>query len=93
MMRLIDADEFRRHIDSHYPFNKAEQSRHGIADVAKNSLLLVLSNEPTVEAEPVKHGHYIKGDNGEWCCSECRKIDDKYDVAKYCWNCGARMDG
>ena len=48
---------------------------------------------PIVEAEPIKHGHYIKGDNGEWFCSECRRIDDKYGVAKYCWNCGAKMDG
>lgn len=52
--RLISADSFRRNIDLHYPFNKAEQSRHGIADVAKSRLLLILSNEPTVEAIPVK---------------------------------------
>lgn len=36
-------------------------------------------------------GHYIKGENGEWYCSNCRRIDDKYSVARYCWYCGARM--
>lgn len=40
-----------------------------------------------------KRGHYIKGKNGEWYCSECRRIDDKYSVANFCWYCGARMDG
>ena len=37
-------------------------------------------------------GHYIKGENGEWYCSNCKRIDDKYSVAKFCWNCGAKME-
>ena len=36
-------------------------------------------------------GHYIKGENGEWYCSNCKRIDDKYSVAKFCWYCGAKM--
>ena len=48
---------------------------------------------PTVDAVPVVHAHYVKGSNGEWYCSNCRRIDDKYSVARYCWNCGAKMDG
>ena len=38
-------------------------------------------------------GHYIKGENDEWYCSNCKRIDDKYSVAKFCWYCGARMKG
>ena len=38
-----------------------------------------------------KRGHYIKGENGEWYCSECKRIDDKYSVANFCWYCGADM--
>ena len=38
-------------------------------------------------------GHYVKGENGEWYCSNCKRIDDKYSVARYCWWCGARMKG
>lgn len=38
-------------------------------------------------------GHYIKGKNGEWYCSNCKRIDDKYSVAKFCWHCGAKMKG
>lgn len=40
-----------------------------------------------------KRGHYIKGENGEWYCSECKRIDDKYSVANFCWYCGADMRG
>ena len=36
-------------------------------------------------------GHYIKGENGEWYCSNCKRIDDKYSVARFCWYCGADM--
>ena len=38
-------------------------------------------------------GHYIKGQNGEYYCSNCKRIDDKYSVARFCWWCGARMKG
>ena len=38
-------------------------------------------------------GYYIKGENGEWYCSNCKRIDDKYSVANFCWYCGARMKG
>ena len=37
--------------------------------------------------------HYIKGENGEWYCSNCKRIDDKYSVANFCWYCGCRMKG
>ena len=38
-------------------------------------------------------GHYIKGENGERYCSNCKRIDDKYSVARFCWWCGAKMKG
>ena len=63
-MRLIDADVFRRELDNHFPFTKEEQSRHGIADIAKSTVLFVLNKTPIVDAVPVvrckdcKHHHY-----------------------------------
>jgi len=51
----------------------------------------IIVNAPSVSDRP--HGHYIKGRNGEWYCSECKRIDDKYSVARFCWHCGARMKG
>lgn len=50
-MRLIDADAFRREIDNHWPFTKEEQSKHGIADIAKGTLLYVLNCMPTIEPQ------------------------------------------
>ena len=38
-----------------------------------------------------KKAHYIKAENGEWYCSSCKRIDDKYSVARFCWWCGAEI--
>ena len=49
---LIDGNAFREELDNHYPFTKEEQSRHGMADIAKGELLYVLNKMPIViEAE------------------------------------------
>lgn len=55
---------------------------------------------PTVEAKPVVHGEWIKGDRGEWQCSVCRE-ENCYAYCEplkrftdlYCPNCGADMRG
>lgn len=64
-MRLVDADKFRSELDNHYPFTKDEQSKHGMADIAKSTVLFVLNAMPTVDAVPVrckdcKHHRYEK---------------------------------
>lgn len=50
-----------------------------------------------VEFAPIKHGHWIQVDNRDCCykCSECGFLRDAYilDVANYCPQCGARMEG
>ena len=51
----------------------------------------IIVNAPSVSDRP--QGYYIKGENGEWYCSICKRIDDKYSVARFCWHCGARMKG
>ena len=54
----------------------------------------VLKAQPTIEAEPVRHGKWIeKSTGGEHfaCCSECGYVE--WDTLhNYCPNCGARMD-
>jgi len=53
---------------------------------------------PTVDAEPVKHGKWIKEfeneDGRSLRCSECRMVFyvGKGRDGNYCPNCGARMD-
>ena len=55
-----------------------------------------VSELPTVDAEPVRHGHwYIDESDGSYSC-KCGLImwtgDLIYGNANYCLNCGARMD-
>lgn len=60
-----------------------------------------LKNMPTVEAEPVRHGHWIDvtdldSPDYEFACSECyyRNFERVMDAVawNYCPNCGAKMD-
>lgn len=46
--RLIDADAFREEMDKHYPFDKFTQSKHGEADAAKGTIIMMLANAPTI---------------------------------------------
>ena len=54
---------------------------------------------PTVEAEPVRHGHWKPFDEDEYTCSLCGNIfvtmDGEHPLSnefKYCPFCGAKMD-
>lgn len=62
-------------------------------------LIEFLSNLPTIDAEPVRNGKWIKSEVPceEFICSECGGACWYYDVnknvlkSKYCPNCGAKM--
>lgn len=57
-----------------------------------------IENAPTIEAEPVRHGRWIKKQEKDtfagylysYKCSECGRIEKCKEP--YC-NCGAKMDG
>lgn len=60
--------------------------------------LEIIKDMPTVDAEPVKHGHWIKTPSPYHVkCSSCKTmICIKFygvKVEKFCRNCGAKMDG
>ena len=44
---------------------------------------------PTLDAEPIRHGHWIVDEDGNITCSECghHGVGDNY-----CERCGAKMD-
>lgn len=55
---------------------------------------------PTIDAEPVVHGHWKKsiddlGIDRGWVCSCCKGsvYQMTYEPYKYCPHCGAKMDG
>ena len=59
-------------------------------------LIGIVDKQPTVDAEPVKHGHWIdcKGSNGNDYrkCSECLHTQEITGLLNYCPVCGTRMD-
>ena len=61
----------------------------------KERLRRLLESQPTVDAEPVRHGHWIRNDNGTYSCSECQSWipNEQHYYARYCLHCGAKMDG
>lgn len=88
-MRLIDANALIENLRKDPLFGLVE--RYGLTGV--------IEAQPTIEAKPVRHKHWIYGEN-KWGfdgyrCSGCRKhyaVDDVSDY-HYCPNCGAKMDG
>ena len=77
-MRLIDADKL-----------KEELRVNGLG-----YQYYMLDNAPTVETEPVRHGHWVRNDNGTYSCSECHSWipNEQHYYARYCLFCGAKMN-
>lgn len=81
-MRLIDADALK----FFHAINEGSVIYVPLRDIV---------SAPTIDAEPVRHGHWcdngIKGSilNG---CSICGYTCGAYSF-NYCPNCGAKMDG
>ena len=93
MSRLIDADELIRKI----------QEKEGEPDYQHEgeswSVGLIMAEEiadsaPTIDAEPIRHGKWVKNDNGTYSCSECQSWipNEQHYYARYCLYCGAKMD-
>ena len=62
------------------------------------NVISTISIVPAVDAEPVRHGEWIKGDyvcgDNEWKCSVCGETEwrGSADWMKFCMYCGAKMD-
>ncbi len=95
-MRLIDANAYLKKVCT---YNKTGCGSCRLQDKCP-------VNEPTVDAEPVRHGRWIEtkefhGYDNEfprraYACSECHVAFPTEDYVvedfSYCPNCGARMD-
>ena len=89
MARLIDADAITKNTIVDFVGENGGFISHG-------DVLWLISKQPTIEAEPVKHGKWL-WEKDHWECSECRG-GRYHDLslgldASYCSRCGARMDG
>lgn len=98
-MRLIDADGVMNALNVFKDKKHGEpQFLYGIASAKE-----IVEYAITVDAEPVRHGHWIYNkDTGEIRCNLCNALvgvtmysDDVEPIAEvenFCFNCGAKMD-
>lgn len=90
MSRYIDADK----ID----FNECFVGQSDFARDTREAAQNLIDKQPTADAEPVRHGHWVKDRSGQEYCSVCGQYgvwSDRVGTlwTLYCPNCGAKMDG
>lgn len=75
----------------------ASAARGGLIRANLNRLVLkAVTEAPTIDVEPVRHGHWIETSPiNIWQCYDCSEC--KFGVSggkpNYCPNCGTKMDG
>lgn len=97
MPRLIDADALVERLEKSHEYH-ARTSREEVL-LARD--IRIIKEQPTIDAEPVRHGRWIMR-GGKRYCSYCNKracvTRDREDFwytvgTEYCPTCGAIMDG
>lgn len=90
-MRLIDADELYVEVLSW------ENCYNGFSDTYDKARIIdTIDEQPTIEAEPVRRGRWIKTDKHDiyyqpgYKCSVCKILTTCH--GSYCPNCGAKME-
>ena len=92
MSRYIDADALK---ERKFPNGESEYITGW-----NDAISAIMTFQPTVDAEPVKRGKWIKADSQQYfrkhypcfTCSECGYRKDSQKKWNYCPHCGARMD-
>ena len=92
-MRLIDADEILKAIDGRGGCDAKDEWAKGFDD-ACNEIYEIIEDEPTVEAEPVRHGRWIKVKHRKLSKSAEKKVaflretyDPTTDLAAHRYQC------
>lgn len=89
MPRIIDADEAYKVLTDYY---------HIRTEIQHKALKEAMERVPTVDAEPVRYGHWSERQSGELynlpfsvvCCSVCG--NPQSTETQYCPCCGANMN-
>jgi hypothetical protein len=87
-MRPIDADSMKAEVES----LDAESNNSTYESAMKDMLrffITLIDNQPTIEPE-VRHGRWIKQENGSNICSVCGVT--KVSHLPFCGHCGAKMN-
>lgn len=89
-MKLLDGNELWVEI---YRLARKRKWKNR-TNIAFRKCLDVIQFFPKIDAEPVKHGHWIPTEQTpdfEWECSVCGNGFTNNKLS-YCYDCGARMD-
>ena len=104
MSRLIDADALTDELIKGIEEDTDKSIQSSLAKSVCMLICKAIERQPTIDAEPVRHGKWANDAMGVLRCSECnaqapwRFIGIMYDEVDYRWksnycpNCGARMD-
>jgi hypothetical protein len=80
-MRLIDADALPKLII----YQPSDEVKEII-----NVFTRVIAEAPTIDAEPIQHGKWIKVGDNTYRCSQCNEVS--CCNGNFCTDCGARME-
>lgn len=89
-MRPIDADVVLENIEEWIDCVGTAYIGKGLSYY--NELLGCIDDAPTVDAEPIRHGKWIRVNDEFSQCSLCKyPVHTLWGETKYCPNCGAKM--
>ena len=90
-MRLIDADALKEH--KYHSNEDGTPVEFSAWKQGWNDAIDAIANYAST-VDPVKHGHWIRNDNGTYSCSECKSWipNEQHYYARYCLFCGAKME-
>ena len=88
-MRLIDAEKLEKYkADCCISLTEWQEGWN-------DAINMIIDETPTVDAEPVRHGHWNKYPTTDgWDIAECSECGHCGIIEhNYCPDCGAKMDG
>lgn len=90
-MRLIDAEKLCLHLADIQLANRGWKDDY--CEVL-DDIISIIDEQTTIEAEPVRHGKWIKFHDELSKCSLCNyPTYTRWNQTDYCPNCGAKMEG
>lgn len=97
-MRLIDANAEKAKVDviiNSLVFGDEDEEMLAFMNTLRQLLHTAFDEAPTIEAEPVRHGWWVKVNSihglKAFKCSECNGYTGR--ITAFCSTCGAKMDG
>lgn len=94
-MRLIDADALKKTLEDMCSASNNIKQRRAEDIMLHNIFPQIIDDEPTVDAQPVKHGRWERRMTKIYACSECTNevTDRQRKNYSFCPYCGVLMDG